>query len=423
MVVAKCFEVKPLLRARRAAVLEVSCNTDGRCAVRVKRNAHQYTEKCHARCHASNGRLDGIADARFATNAGTSYAALTGMMLRVGVLVVCACAGQTSQVTPAAPTKPVVLEVVANEPRDLETLARWVNEIPAASDPQRRVAAVVDLLADYFAKSDPVTSRGLKQAAEDLVQRRNGDAAIVRSALATALDSLATDMQLPADSRSRSEYMTARRMRLQIAKDTSIEQQVVPITQSLRAITNLVAISRREDAPFPPSHQDIDVGYDQAAFAAQLREASRAVHELAAIRDWKAAAKAAGDALNVLADTIATAPLDVDPERWRLLVREARYRGSELVLAAEGLDRSEDVKAGLTACVDAFRYVQLEGNARELSVLAKDSVSQIGGLRLFTLQRAAVQEAFRTTVDALYLVETSRNARSGQGQHATRAAR
>lgn len=341
----------------------------------------------------------------------------------VGALVVCACAGKTSQITSIPPTKPAAPAAVANEPRDLETLARWVDEIPAARDPQRRVGAVVDLLADYFVRSDPAANRSLEQSAQDLAQRSAADAGVVRLALATALDSLATDMQLHADSRSRSEYMTARRMRLQIATGTSIDQQVVPITQSLRAITNLIAIRRGEDAPFPPSHQNVDVGYDQAAFAGHLREASRAVHELAAIRDWKDAAQAAGDALNLLADTIATAPLDVDHERWRVVVREARYRASQLVVSPEGLDRSEDVKAGLAACAAALKLVRVEGNARELVVLAGDAVSKIGGLRLFTLQRAAVQEAFRTTVDALYLIETSLNARSGEAQQGTRASR
>jgi hypothetical protein len=320
----------------------------------------------------------------------------------VGLLVVCACAGDTQPVM-RAPAKPSSAATPSAEPRNLGTLARWVDELPAAGDGQRRVASVIDLLADYFVQSDPGTSRALERNADELARSPKTDVRIVRASVSLVLDSLASHMQLPPDSLSRSEYMMARRARLQIRRGASIGQQLIPIGQSLRAITNLIAIRRGDDPPFPPSRVAADVGYDKAKFASYVQDASEAVHEVATLRDWKPAAQASGDALDILADAIATAPLRVEHERWRLLVREAHYRASKLALTPAGVDRSDDIKAGLRACTDALQYIQLDDDGRGLARLATDAADQIDSAGLFTLQRAVVQEAFRALVDALYV--------------------
>ena len=340
-----------------------------------------------------------------------------------GFLVVAACGGSAHEVSRPAPKVAEPVASPAFEPRGMERLARWVDEIPAATgDGRQRVARTLDLLADYFVRTDPRASRRLEQFADSLATGGGAQASLVREAISLALDSLATEMRLPADSASRSEYMMARRARVQISPSKSIDDQLVPIAQSLRAVTNLVALHRGEQTPFAHSRHAVEVGHDAEQFRASVQIASDAVHLLAAQRDWRDASKAAGDALDALADAIAVAPLDLDRERWRSLVREIRYRGSELSLSPEGIDRSQDVKAGLRASSLALRGLQVNGEPHPLGSVAVAAVEQIADRRLFALQRAAIQESFRATADLLLFVVLTGSGTSDGAQRAPQSA-
>ena len=102
---------------------------------------------------------------------------------------------------PHAP--PAVERQTVVEPVDIATLARFVDQLPAATDevPQR-VATILDLVADY---TTPGTKARIERAAHELGTGHDGK--LVRTALGMALDSFATNMSMPPDSRSRSAYM------------------------------------------------------------------------------------------------------------------------------------------------------------------------------------------------------------------------
>jgi hypothetical protein len=156
---------------------------------------------------------------------------------------------------------------------------------------------------------------------------------------------------------------------------------------------------------------EVQVGYDAAALRDRATHASLLVLELARERDWQRSGVKAAQALRALASTIEVAPLSLPRERWRAVVYEIRYQALELERdGALSLDRSNRVKAALTACNTAIENL-VRGKRFDSSPLvaanASAAASAIDPDSMFVFQRGIIQEAMRSVADTFLIASTS----------------
>jgi hypothetical protein len=73
-----------------------------------------------------------------------------------------------------------------------------------------------------------------------------------------------------------------------------------------------------------------------------------------------------------------------------------------------GLDRADHVKDGLSAIVEVLQKARADDATREWVREARRSVDAVGTFAPLGLQRAAVQDALRTTADAIVVLASER---------------
>lgn len=141
----------------------------------------------------------------------------------------------------------------------------------------------------------------------------------------------------------------------------------------------------------------------QTAFLGALGKVSNAAQQLARTSGHEVAL-AAGDVLSAMADALETLP---DPDhQTSKAVTEVRFE-------AKRLRRSDRlsytlprwIKEGLVAAVDGLeRLTPASDNSRFWIGAAKESHKSIDTKSSLTFQRAPVQDAVRTTIDAFFVV-------------------
>jgi hypothetical protein len=271
-----------------------------------------------------------------------------------------------------------------------------------------RLASVVRTTDEAAASKIARATEGIRTQRPDTMLQGE----VVKDALSVALDAFARRLENTRTTRARDNYIMARTATEAIADEAPLGDQASEVHGVLRALANLAAVLEGAPAPFGASNGDVRVGYDAARLQARSTEASAAVSALAKERDWKRAGQRASRALVALAAVVEVAPLVVPAPEWRSLVRGIRFHAHELSRRGVlNLDRADQVKAGLTPCVEALRA--LEANRRtptavRLIETATAAVDAIDPDVSFVFQRASIQDAFRLITDGFVLIAESR---------------
>jgi hypothetical protein len=312
-----------------------------------------------------------------------------------------------------APVRPA--PQVTKVPDELRQLVDAVEDIPAATaDPDHsKIVAALSLVAKLIRPDDPEAARTIDTLATQLMrsppnERTHSD--IARDALAAAFDSHVNRFAMSPKQDIRDAYVAGRRALASISDREPLRFQLHEVAAASRALANLEALARGLDPVFTPVYEEVDVGHAPAEMRTRIARASELVSALAAERKWADAARLAASALDVLADTIEVSPLALDVLSWQSLVNAIRYEAVQLARQSTiSLDRSDRIKGGLAACVKGLRSLAVElarPESRAFIERADAAVNQIDTSTPFILQRAIIQESFRTVVDAL-LVATA----------------
>lgn len=178
---------------------------------------------------------------------------------------------------------------------------------------------------------------------------------------------------------------------------TPLDEQRAEVGAAFRAATDAVFVALSEEPPFrTPVPSRV---HEALPNELELERARNAILELARSR-WTNGREAASRALGALADVVASArPGDA----LQAQITELRFQAKRLVRSeAATYEEAAGVKRALSAAVDALERL---GNAdtptsSDWTRAARRAVDSIEERSTINLQRAAVQDAFRSTIDA-----------------------
>jgi hypothetical protein len=181
--------------------------------------------------------------------------------------------------------------------------------------------------------------------------------------------------------------------------DGPLHEQQASIASAFRAATDTVFIASGGEAPFG----EAEAGKPDTSGVASLEDAvdaARAEVLTLGQTDWMQTRQATARTLIALANVVAAA------DRREVLghkVSDIRFQ-AERIRYADTLTfgRAAWIKAGLSAALDALEELRLMDDQR-LSVwarAARRAVASIEERDSLSFQRAAVQDAFRATIDA-----------------------
>lgn len=330
-------------------------------------------------------------------------------------VLVAACGSSTPK--PRAATTQATMTSTATKPapppKQLGDLRDAIAAIPTSGGDAEHaaIAEALDLLASV-----------LRADARDAAERIDSDvkalrrapagarthADLVKDALGAAVEALGSLVPQDPDGELQASLVVAQRSYAALDASVPLQRQLTTVAATLRALANVAALHRGVARLFPVTTDDqVAVGYDAERFREHVRQLDRHVKAVARERNWKPAGDEAARVLDTLAGVIAVAPLSLATPRWRSLVVGARFQALQLDREGEiSLQRSDRIKAGLQAAVDALGAVRgVESNPalEALVAAARAGVDAIDPGTAFVFQRGAIQEAMRATADA-YLV-------------------
>lgn len=326
------------------------------------------------------------------------------------------CGAAAAPARPAPTATPAPQQPAVSD--ELAALRDSIERIPtAAAEPTHAtLVEALTLLAEALRRDQHLAAaQRLEELTLELMrsppnERTHTD--MVREALAATLDGLAVDVPRRPSTTARDFYVAARRTLAALAVDEPLRFQLPLVAGTLRSIANLIATERGVAPLFAPMTDDVAVGYDPVELPRRAAAASDAVRELARAREWVAASAEAARALHAFADILAVSPLELDARAWQSAVNVVRYEALELErMTSLSLDRSDRIKTGLTACLDALGSVRARADhtvARRLLADARDAIDAIDAGTPLGFQRAPVQEAFRSLADAMTALATHR---------------
>jgi len=183
-----------------------------------------------------------------------------------------------------------------------------------------------------------------------------------------------------------------------IDKERPMREQYANVAGAFRAATDTVFLVAGGEAPFGEAETRNSDATQSISIESAVEEARAEVLKLGQM-DWTQARQASSRALSALADVVAAADrrntLDRKVSDIRLQAERVRYADSL------SFGRAAWIKTGLSAALDALEG-GLIGDQR-LAVwtrAARRAVASIEERDSLGFQRAAVQDAFRATVDA-----------------------
>lgn len=329
-------------------------------------------------------------------------------------MLVAACGSSTPK--PRAPTAPPATAKTTAKPEPPKQLGELRDAIAAVptsggDSDHEEVAASLDLLASVLRVDARDAAERIDADVKALRQSPVGartHAELVKDALGAAVEALGSLVPQQPDGELQASLVAAQRSYAALDANAPLARQLTTVAATLRALANVVALHRGVARLFPVTEDSqIAVGYDAQRFRERVRQLDRHVKAVARERNWKPAGDEAARMLDTVGDVIEVAPLSLPAARWRTLAVAARF--SALQLDREGeisLQRSDRIKAGLQAAVDALatvRGVDANPALEALVDAARDGVEAIDPGTAFVFQRGAIQEAMRATADA-YLV-------------------
>jgi hypothetical protein len=184
-----------------------------------------------------------------------------------------------------------------------------------------------------------------------------------------------------------------------VADVTPLSVQKAPILAALQAATDAVFVARGEPAPFGEAERPQITAAPVGSLEDEIQQASDDVAKLAQADETRPHT-ALAHALSSLADVIAAADQNA----------ALKPRVDELRFQAERLERGDPLNFGragwiqvaLTSALDAWEALGYSAEKRAQIWLrnARRAVANLDPRSALSFQRAAIQEAFRATVDA-----------------------
>jgi hypothetical protein len=192
-----------------------------------------------------------------------------------------------------------------------------------------------------------------------------------------------------------------------LSQSTEAVQDLLPFVEqrertnaALQAAVDAIFLARGGEPPFGVANQRETPALRLGPTDMQLEEAREDVSKLARATMLDSST-AAANALNALADVVATTETDA---KLKALIAEARFQGQRLERASTTrFGQAGWVRSGLIAVLDGLDIVQ-HGPAHApcpWSQVARAVVVSIDAHSSLAFQRAVIQDAFRATVDAL----------------------
>lgn len=216
------------------------------------------------------------------------------------------------------------------------------------------------------------------------------------------------ERRLPDRSHSqvRASYLRAVRAAERITPKMPLLELQPQMLDAFAAVTHALLVVHGANSPFAGAQQSHE--RSAARFREQASVASAAVATVAATFG-DPALRAAADALDAIAIALEVAPIsgslagELDDKTVAIRFEAARLRRSGNL----GFEQSDRIKAGLSRGLDALDRLAKDcpiRNAKPMLLRAREACTGIDEYGMFEFQRAAIQEALRSTVDALLIL-------------------
>jgi hypothetical protein len=325
-----------------------------------------------------------------------------------------ACASTRRQHTarePAAATNATTANRTAEALRGLTIAVQALSERPESMSPRtladamRRLSKTMDVMAN----GPTLAPAKLRDAADRIADDRALAAEPAVDGLGIALRHLVT--KKPPKARRIDYHQATRGMghALDTLEDQAVPTEQLPATiaSALRSAADLLHLAAGGEAPFGEGETASPQAPDGSwSIEVQVAEARADVLRLGQT-NWTEARAAAARALASLADAVAA----IDRQGGeRAKVSTIRFQ-AERVRRSDSLTfgQAEWIATGLTAAVDAIDELACEQSEvlAEWKPAARRAIASVQPQRSLSFQRAAVQDAFRATVDVFVLATRS----------------
>jgi hypothetical protein len=316
-------------------------------------------------------------------------------------LLGCARSGSSSKFATEAPQHPGPGRLASS--RSLDELIISVEGLESRTNerPQRELARVLQSFGKAMEPLSHATNLRISEVAQRLAGAPAGSlshAGMLKEALTLLSDSL---VSIPQPPRRRDGYARA----LRASKDATeaiddlqtLENQRSEMVAALHAAADLVSLARGGEAPFGEADRVEQPSAPLGSFETELERAADDVSRLAQA-NLTPARKAAASALAALGDVVAAADAS---SRLNEQVVEIRFEAERLARAkATEFGQAGWIRSGLEGTLDAFARLYPDHTSSVWLRNARRAVGSIDPGTSLSFQRATIQDAFRTTVDA-----------------------
>jgi translation initiation factor 2B subunit (eIF-2B alpha/beta/delta family) len=312
---------------------------------------------------------------------------------------------------PEEPLPPATPRQLAPE-RALDRLGASVEalETNTSAPAPRELAEVLQNLADAMERLSHATNLRVQEVAQRLAGSSPASlshAGLLKQALTLVLQSLVT---IPGPPGRQTEYQSALRALREsthaIDELATLPNQRPRVLAALHAATDAVFLAHGEEPPFGEPERLEQPPEPIGSFETELERARDEVSQLAQTKQIHSS-KASAQALTALANLVAAADTG---NRLDKQVAEIRFE-------AERLERAEPtefgqtawIRRGLESVLDALAalYERAHTHPSPWIRTARKAVASIDEQTSVSFQCAAVQDAFRATVDAFAAWEHS----------------
>jgi hypothetical protein len=287
--------------------------------------------------------------------------------------------------------------------RSLERLADSVATFEAGSSapPQQELARVLQSFGSAMEPLSHATNLRIREVAERLAGAPAASlshAGLLKQALTLLLDALVSIPSPPGRQAEYTSSLRALRESTQAIDDLlALSNQRPRTVSALHAAADVVFLARGGEAPFGAGKRVEAPSAPLASFEKELGRAEDEVSKLAQ-SSVTGSRLATAAALAALADVVAAADRG---ERLTKQVVEIRFEAERLERAsASEFGQAGWIRSGLESALDALVASHPENPSSPWIRIAQRAVANIDERSSLSFQRATVQDAFRSTVDA-----------------------
>ena len=336
-------------------------------------------------------------------------------LLLLMLLSACSTASPTGQVPTAHPTQanaeaPTLKPSQPSEsPSPLDRAARSVESLEYVPDdtlPRATAQALLDLAQAIEPQSSTEAST-IRECALRIAQSKSAAASgslnlvVVKDGLSAVLRAVEQSTTTPSRSQEYNQALATLRKAIEAldaASDAPTLERRALTASAFRAASDALTLAHGGEPTFAEAENARQDAAPESSPEAQLEDARAEVLKLGQTR-WLNAPLAAARALQALADLVATR----GDQRVAEQIKVIRFNAERLRRKDTSKFGSAGwVKEALTSTLDALELLEAdrEKQVTPLSRAARRAVAGIVERDSLSFQRAAVQDAFRATVDA-----------------------